>query len=330
MFSVSGKGQALFIVQLVCLHIVWTVTALRVLARLRRQTGTAIYLREDAFMDAAVLLYTILAVVALHAVAGGGIGKHVDSISVAEATVAFRAWFICELLYGPLSAVVRTSILLFLLRLRPSQLDRIVLYACLATIYLFTTVYFFLNLLQCSPPSFFWRQFAEADLQGSCAHPHMVPKAAIAHSAVSAPSDWVTALMAVKLMRQSMLDSRTKTVVMVFLSLGAVAGAVMIVRIPFVQLLEMTPDFLYSTVDVAMWSVMEPCIGIVAGSLPFVRMLFGQRRKGPNRRAESGLDLPELPASGGIHVSTTWEVQSVSMDRDRTVAAHNASVTSVF
>ncbi|OAA33919.1 hypothetical protein ISF_10050 [Cordyceps fumosorosea ARSEF 2679] len=278
-------------------------------------------------MDAAVLLYTILAVVALHGVAGGGIGKHADSISAAEASVAFRAWFICELLYGPLSAVVRTSILLFLLRLRPSRLDRIVLYACLTTIYIFTAVYFFLNLFQCSPPSFFWRQFTEVDLEGSCARPDMVPKAAIAHSAVSAPSDWVTALMAVRLMRRSMLDWRTKMVTMMFLSLGAVAGAAMIVRIPFVQLLEITPDFLHRTVDVAMWSVIEPCIGIVAGSLPFIRMLFGQRRKRLNRRAESGIDLPELPTSGGIHVSTTWEVQSASMNQNCAVGGHTASVT---
>ena len=55
MFSVTEKGQALFMIQLVCLHVVWSVTVLRVLARLRRQTGTGTYLREDGFMDAAVV-----------------------------------------------------------------------------------------------------------------------------------------------------------------------------------------------------------------------------------------------------------------------------------
>ena len=87
--------------------------------------------------------------------------------------------------------------------------------------------------------------------------------------------------------------------------------------------------------DVAMWSVIEPCVGIVAGSLPFIRMLFGKRRKSLRRRAERGIDLPELPASGalssrGIHVNTTWEVRSELLGQDSAVPAHNASVTSVF
>ncbi|KAJ4161637.1 uncharacterized protein LMH87_007664 [Akanthomyces muscarius] len=272
------------------------------------------------------ILYTTLAVVALNGVAAGGIGKHVDDITVTEATIAFRAWFICELLYGPLSAAVRTSILLVLLRLKPSRLDKMVLYTCLAVMYLFTTVYFLLNLFQCSPPSFFWRQFGEVDLEGSCAHPDMVPKAAIAHSAVSAPSDWLTALMAVKLMRQSMREWRKQMTLVIFLTLGALAGAVMIARIPFVQLLEITPDFLYRTVDVAMWSVIEPCVGIVAGSLPFVRVLFGKRKPKSDSRSRRAIEIPELE---GIQVHTTWEVRSDSIDRQCALTANNVSATSV-
>ncbi|KAJ6785441.1 hypothetical protein PWT90_09560 [Aphanocladium album] len=284
MFSVTEKGQTLFIVQLVCLYIVWAVTALRMLALLRRRADSGGYLREDAFMDLAVLLYTVLAVVVLHGVAGGGIGKHVDKITAAEAAIAFRAWFICELLYGPLTAVVRTSILLVLLRLCRSKLDKMILYICLGTNYVFAIAYIFLNLFQCSPPSFFWRQFEDVNLKGSCAHPNMVPNAAIAHSAISAPSDLVTALMVLKLMRHTMLDWRTKVSVMIFLSLGLL--------------------------DVAIWSVIEPCVGILAGSLPFVRVLFKRRTKKLGIRAERRFELVELPVSGGIQVSTTWECKS--------------------
>ncbi|KAJ0130613.1 Uncharacterized protein HZ326_27210 [Fusarium oxysporum f. sp. albedinis] len=46
------------------------------------------------------------------------------------------------------------------------------------------------------------------------------------------------------------------------------AGIFMIVRVPHIQTLELTEDFLYETVDVAKWTVIEAAIGIVAGCLP--------------------------------------------------------------
>lgn len=45
-------------------------------------------------------------------------------------------------------------------------------------------------------------------------------------------------------------------------------------RIPFVKKLAITPDFLFETVDVAIWSVMEPSLGIIAGCVATLRPLF--------------------------------------------------------
>lgn len=45
-------------------------------------------------------------------------------------------------------------------------------------------------------------------------------------------------------------------------------------RIPFVKRLAITPDFLFETVDVAIWSVMEPSLGIIAGCVATLRPLF--------------------------------------------------------
>lgn len=45
-------------------------------------------------------------------------------------------------------------------------------------------------------------------------------------------------------------------------------------RIPFVKRLAITPDFLFETVDVAIWSVMEPSLGIIAGCVATLRPHF--------------------------------------------------------
>ena len=166
-------------------------------------------------------MYVVLAGVDLPGIVLGGIGKHAKDITVAEAAVAFRAWFICELLYAPLSAAIRTSIALVLLRLNPPRQLRYALYGCLAIMYVFTVIYFVLNLLQCSPPSYFWRQFIDLDLPGSCSHPHYVPSAAIAHSALSAASDWFIAVCCVLLLSRSSMGKWRRTAMMIFLALGA-------------------------------------------------------------------------------------------------------------
>ncbi|UKZ53261.1 hypothetical protein TrVGV298_007053 [Trichoderma virens] len=63
------------------------------------------------------------------------------------------------------------------------------------------------------------------------------------------------------------------------LSFGILAGFVMIVRIPFIRILEVSTDFLAETVDVAICSIIEPCLGIVAGCLPTVWCLRGKIKR---------------------------------------------------
>lgn len=52
------------------------------------------------------------------------------------------------------------------------------------------------------------------------------------------------------------------------------AGIALIVRIPFVRRLAITPNFLHETVYVAFWSFMEPSLGIIAGCVATLRPLF--------------------------------------------------------
>ena len=157
----------------------------------------------------------------MHGIVAGGIGKHADAATLIEDAIAFRAWYICELLYGPISAAVRLSIALLLLKLRPSRTQKMMLQCCLVVVCTLTVVYFFLNLLQCSPPSYFWKQFEDPRTIGSCSSPHMVPIAAMVHSVIAALSDWFIASLSVCLLWNSFITRGKKITLMVLLSLGA-------------------------------------------------------------------------------------------------------------
>lgn len=185
---------------------------------------------------------------ALEGVVYGGTGKHAAEMSLDEAFISFRAWFICELIFGPLSVLVRTSIALLLFRLHPSKLQKRILYACLIVVYLFNTAYFLSNLLQCSPPSYFWEQFRQVNLSGKCEHARLLPPMAIAHSIIGATSDIIIAILSSCATAQNLMSStkvshfnshnpisgsrsraimakpkrnKTKIIIIIFLSLGS-------------------------------------------------------------------------------------------------------------
>ena len=143
------------------------------------------------------VLYGVIACFAIRGVVVGGIGKHGHESTPEEKAIAFLSWYVCELLYGPLAALIRTSIALFLLRLKPRPCEKWLLYSCLGIVYIFTAIYFFLTMLQCNPPSYFWAQFNNSSLSGSCSHPKRVPRAAIAHSVIAALSDWLITFLSV-------------------------------------------------------------------------------------------------------------------------------------
>lgn len=125
-----------------------------------------------------------------------------STITLDELRISFRSWLICELIYGPLCALIRTSVALLLFRLQLSSWEKRTLCICLGIIYAFTVIYFFITLLQCNPPSYFWKQFDGSGMSGSCHDPHRLPIAAYCHSAIAAPSDWfITTLYIWKLTR---------------------------------------------------------------------------------------------------------------------------------
>jgi len=91
---------------------------------------------------------------------------------------------------GPVSGLVRVSIALFLLRIAVKRWHRIVLHAIMGTTISITVVYFFVILLQCSPPSNFWQRGP-----ASCDHAQTVGTATLVWGSLSAAMDWMLGVL---------------------------------------------------------------------------------------------------------------------------------------
>jgi hypothetical protein len=154
-------------------------------------------------------------------VVDGGTGKHTSQLTADGIEVALRAWYLCEVLYAPLSALIRTSIALFMLRLASKPWQTWTIWINLVFIWLFSIAYFFLMALQCSPPSYFWEGSVRAsEISGSCMDHNIVPIATIVHSCVSAVSDWTLGLLPIAMLWKVRINRRTKISIAVLLGMG--------------------------------------------------------------------------------------------------------------
>lgn len=194
------------------------------------------------------VIYFTYGVIALHGIMYGGTGSHLANLTRENIVIGLRGWYLCEVLYPFMSATVRTSIAVFLLRIATKPVYRWTIWATLGVVWLMSTVLFFLYVFQCNPPAYFWEQVM--GLKGGCMNVAVVPNATIAYSVVCFLADMVIGLLPIPMLWHVKLNTRTKITITVLLSLGVFAGISLLIRIPFVKILAISPDFLYETMYV--------------------------------------------------------------------------------
>ncbi|KAK6078740.1 integral membrane protein [Seiridium cupressi] len=298
-FDVNPGGTRLVIAQLVFLFLAWLVCLLR--------AHVKIFMTKKILPDDWLMLVSLVRslISLLNAkwisdiVLLGGTGKHTSELTPDGIEVALRAWYLCEVLYAPLSAIIRTSIALFVLRLASKRWQIWTITINLAIVWLVSITYFFLMALQCLPPNDFWQGPVRAPgVTGACINHDVVPIATVVHSSVSAVSDWVLGLLPIAMLWNIAINRRTKFSIAVLLSMGFIAGVALIVRIPYVKKIAISADFLSETIDLAVWSVIEPSLGIMAGCIVAIRPLFNAWGFGLGRSRHRRSDQPSGSESG--------------------------------
>jgi len=201
-----------------------------------------------------------------------GTGRHVSNIPPQDIPKALYCWFLCELFYTLTTVFIRASISVFLIRICVKRVLKVIIYTTMAVVVVFSTIYFFIVLFQCSPVDYFWNVYRGA--HGTCINPTIVPNASIAHSVVSFSADWVLGLLPIAMIWKLQMNRRTKWSLGAILAVGLLAGIATMIRIPFIKFLSITDDFLYATTNVAICSTVEASLGIVAASAYTLRPLF--------------------------------------------------------
>jgi hypothetical protein len=134
--------------------------------------------------------------------------------------------FVCELLYVASTCITKISLGVYFLRLAspkaPYQAK--IIYFNMATVTVYSIVYFFFLILQCRPVNYLWDQYSDGIDRipggGTCLSKDILINATYAHAAMSAITDWTFGVLPVAFVWGMKMNPKTKFSVVLVLSLG--------------------------------------------------------------------------------------------------------------
>ncbi|KAB8226011.1 hypothetical protein BDV33DRAFT_162792 [Aspergillus novoparasiticus] len=228
---------------------------------------------DDGAMVVALLFYVMFSACMI----GGslwGTGRRYKDLTAVQRVTAMRYWWLCEIAYCFASVGGKISICIFLMRITVKREHIWSLYIVMIMTVIAGLVFMFLMLLQCKPLEYFWTKVAfDPNIHGQCLDMTIIIAMTYVYSAFAVICDFTVAILPIFLVRKLHMKKQTKIAVVGILSMACIASSAVIIRIPFVHTFD-DPDFLYATVEIALWSNIEVGLGITAGSLATLRPLL--------------------------------------------------------
>ncbi|CAG7916090.1 unnamed protein product [Penicillium olsonii] len=319
--TLEGRSLAIFIVSIVMMSLSIVTVSLRTFVRLSvvRAFGW-----DDALMIAALCLFILLNCCCIIGSMKGVGHTYTDFTSIEVYQKALVWWWLGQMLYVWTSAAAKISIALALLRLTVKRSHRIILW-CTSTVTILIGLMFWLLLLfDCHPISFFWRQ-VDRTSQGTCLSKAVLLNSAYVYSSLTILCDLTLGILPAFLVWRLQMNYRTKFAVGGIFSLGALASVAVAGRVPFLRFYS-DQNFLYSTWQIAIWSVIETGLGITAGSLITLRPLFrwlldekSTQSRDPHRQEHHLREYPlRLLSSDGLKGSQDTRYWRPDIDFDDT------------
>ncbi|KAL3478853.1 hypothetical protein BJX99DRAFT_256060 [Aspergillus californicus] len=264
-----GRSLAIFVVAAVMVGLSIVAVLLRCFVRLFlvRAFGW-----DDSLMVIALVLFMALSSLCMVGPVAGIGHKLSDFTSVPGIQRAMMWWWLGQILYLWASAVAKVAIALALLRLAVRRLHRIILWAVIVTIIVIGLVFWLILMLNCQPIPYFWERF-DILKSGTCLSTNILLVVAYVYSSITIVCDFTLGILPACLIWGLQMSRRTKMALVAILSMGAVASVAVVIRMPYLQYYADT-DFLYSTWQIAVWSIIETGLAIMAGSLITLRPLF--------------------------------------------------------
>ncbi|KAK1516935.1 uncharacterized protein CCOS01_12484 [Colletotrichum costaricense] len=254
----ADKSAQIVVTASVFLLLTWVAVSLRVYCRtaLVRSVG----------IDDKIMVFLLIY--------GGthGIGRRDSEITAGEKRTMLLLWWILELLNVVSTCLLKISVGYFLLRVALDRPHIWIIRALMVGTVVFGTTYLFMVAFQCRPVPTYWEDGPRTPEK--CWPSRVIYIMTIAATVINTSADFVFGALPWFIVRSMNLPIGTKIVVVCILGLAAVGSTATIVRAFYIPTLLDGEDFLYGTSNFAIWSTVEPGIGIVAASIATLRPLY--------------------------------------------------------
>ncbi|OCK74960.1 hypothetical protein K432DRAFT_309581 [Lepidopterella palustris CBS 459.81] len=263
----DDRSHEVLAVAIFFLILSWVTVSLRVYVRAGMLKSFGL---DDWIMVLTLLLFTVY----LACQIGGviyGTGRHIANLKPQNAEKALHFWYLCELFYILSTCMLKIALGVFLLRVAVRKLHIWIIRLVMLGTIVFGTSYFFLVLFQCGPVSEFWMVSPGSS---KCLNTKVITGTTYAAGALTTVSDWTFGILPIFIVWDLKISRKAKFMVAGILAFAAIGSTATIVRIPYVHGLAETSDFLWTTTDIAIWSTVEPGIGITAGCIATLRPIL--------------------------------------------------------
>lgn len=167
-------------------------------------------------------------------------------------------------------ACLKVALGIFFLRVVVKNWQRYVIYVTIFISTGYNIAYLFLAVFQCGNPS----QFLLHEFQQKCSSTGTLLSINYTSGVINALSDWVFALLPISIVWSAKMPRPAKISAGCILGLGALGSIASIIRLIYIGGLLPNFNFFSTAVNVTIWSIVEPGIGITAASLATLRPLL--------------------------------------------------------
>ncbi|KAF7125862.1 hypothetical protein CNMCM5793_002155 [Aspergillus hiratsukae] len=225
-------------------------------------------------MDDLAMIVTVSMVIPLSGLsvvlADLGLGKDMWTVPPDDITHILYIYFYDELLYLAIIPLTKISILLFYLRVFPSNGFRMMTYVAIGLNTCYLIVFELISVFQCRPLQGAWLHWY-GEGHYSC---NNINAQGWAAAAINMILDLIVMALPLRELYRLNLSWRKKILVMSMFSLGLFVTLVSIVRLNSLIHFASTENLTWDYVEVGYWSTIEVHVGIICACLPAIRALM--------------------------------------------------------
>ncbi|KAK3903065.1 hypothetical protein C8A05DRAFT_43640 [Staphylotrichum tortipilum] len=247
------------------------ITACIVLTRLGFEVFVVHNLAPDDYMFLALALIAAPSVAFIHhGTAPNGGGRDIWTLTPQQITNFLFYFYLQTISYFINVTLIKLCLLLFYLRIFPSEIVRRLLWGTLVFTVLYGITFFFLATFQCSPVRHFWLHW-DGEHQGICLNLSAI---GWANAAFSIALDFWMLAIPLSQLRTLTLHWKKKVGVGVMFFVGTFVTVVSIIRVKALITLGMSSNITWDNHPVTIWSMIELNVGIICICMPTLRLLL--------------------------------------------------------